>query len=621
MKLLRSPLACAAALASLAASTAYSQAAPAAADSFSGATLPGVAVTATRTPARVDALLGDVLLIERDAIEASTARTLPELLSRSAGLQMSANGGAGKVSSVFLRGTESRHTLLLIDGVPYGSASAGIPIWDAVPLELIERIEVLRGPASALYGSEAVGGVVQIFTRRAGRQAWANAGVGSNGYAQAGAGVGGGFGAGAGAGVGADTLRYSLNLQASRDGGFSAANARAPFGNFNPDRDGLRQDSVNAALQWQLGRDWTADARLLHTDGLVWFDDGPRTDSRSAIRSEVGSLGLRGAVSASWRTELRLSQSADTSHAIVSAFMPSDFRTTQQQWLWQNTVDTPLGELLAGVEQREQRVASSTAFTVDRRTIDGLFAGLRGAAGVHRWQVNLRHDRNSQFGAADTGFAAYGLQLSPAWRAHAAWGSSFAAPSFNQLYFPRFGNPALQPERGENTELGLRWQLSANQALKLLRFDNRIRGYISNTTLPQNIPRSRIEGTTLAYDAQYGALSVQASVDALDPRNELTGKLLPRRAQQQAALGADYRTGRWRFGGSLYAVGGRFDDAANTQRLAGYATADLYADYALAPAWRAQIKLNNLADRVYETALGYNQPRRSAFLTLRWQPQ
>lgn len=614
MKQLLFPLAGAVALASLAAGAAHAQSVTADAnDALSDPVLPGVAITATRTPTRVDALLSDVVLIERAAIEASTARTLPELLSREAGLQMSANGGAGKVSNVFLRGTESRHTLLLIDGVPYGSASAGIPIWDAVPLDLIERIEVLRGPASALYGSEAVGGVVQIFTRRArpGARPWASVTVGPHGFTQLGGGMAGG----------GDTVRYSLGLQSTRDDGFSAANARAPFGNFNPDRDGLRQDSLTAALQWQLTRDWSAHARLLHSDGVVWFDDGAKTDSRSAIRSQVASVGAGGPLSASWRTELRLSQSMDTSNAIVSAFMPSDFRTTQQQVLWQNTIDTPLGELLAGLEQRGQRIASSTAFTVGSRTIDGVFAGLRGSAGVHRWQFNLRHDRNSQFGAADTGFAAYGLQISPAWRVHASWGTSFAAPSFNQLYFPRFGNPALRPERGENAELGLVWQSSPDSTLKLLRFDNRIRGYITDTTLPQNVPRSRIEGGTLSYDAQHGDLSVRASLDALDPRNELSGKWLPRRARQQAAFGANYRVGGWRLGGALYAVGGRFDDVANTQRLPGYATVDVHADYAVARDWRVQVKLNNLADRDYETAFGYNQPRRSVYLTLRWQPQ
>lgn len=574
--------------------------------------LPAVAVTATRTPARVDALLGDVVVIDRSAIETSTARTVPELLSREAGLQMSSNGGAGKVASVFVRGTESRHTLLLVDGVPYGSASAGIPIWDAVPLELIERIEVLRGPASALFGSEAVGGVVQIFTRRpvGGTRPWASAGVGSLGYVQGGGGVAGG----------SESLRYNLGVQSTRDGGFSATNPRAPFGNYNPDRDGLRQDSVTAALQWQLTRDWQVDARVLHTEGLTRFDDGPNRDSRSAIRSEVTSLGFKGSLSAAWRTELRVAQSVDTANALVSAYMPSDFRTTQQQWLWQNTLETTAGEVLAGLEQRAQRVDSSTVFTVGSRHLDAAFAGLRGSAGAHHWQVNLRRDHNSQFGSADTGFVAYGYQFSPAWRAHGSWGTSFAAPSFNQLYYPQYGNPALQPERGENAELGLAWQPSAQRQLKLVRFDQRIRGYITNTTLPQNIPRSRIEGTSLSYAGRYGDLSVRATLDLLDPRNELSGRLLPLRAREQATVGADYRLGAWRLGGVLYAVGGRFDDAANTRRLSGYASADVHAEYLLARDWRLQLKVNNLTDRIYETAYGYNQARRSVFLTLRWQP-
>ncbi|HZY18069.1 MAG TPA: TonB-dependent receptor [Ramlibacter sp.] len=573
--------------------------------------LPETVVTATRLATRADELVSDVRVIDRAAIEASAARTLPELLARRAGVQMSANGGRGKTSSVFIRGTESRHTLLLVDGVRVGSATAGTPTWESIPVEMIERIEVLQGPASALYGSDAVGGVVQVFTRK-GREGFhpnASVGAGSRGYAQAGAGVAGGAGA----------LTYSLSLQREREDGINSTRPSVSAGNYNPDLDPFRQDSAVGSIGWQIAPDWALSGGFLHSEGVSNFDDGPRVDARNAIRTSTLHAGVKGRVAAGWRTELRLSGSQDTANSLV-ATTPGAFQTEQMQWTWQNDVETPVGVLLAGLEQREQQVSASTAYTVTRRTIDSFFTGLSGSRGAHSWQGNLRRDRNSQFGSADTGFAGYGYRLAPAWRVHGSYGTSFVAPSFNQLYFPGFGNPALQPERGRNTDLGVTWSEQGHE-VRLGRFDNRIRGFMTNTTLPVNIPRARIEGWTLGYAGQAGRTSWRADLEALDPRNQLNDRRLPRRAREQLSLGADHQLGAWRLGASLLAVGSRFDDAANARRLGGYTTADLYADWQFARDFALQAKLVNLADKRYETAYGYNQPGRGAFVTLRWQPK
>ncbi len=600
------PLALAAAFPSF---SQISQAAPAAATVV--AALRETVVTATRNPTRSDELVSEVVVVNREAIEASTARTLPELLARTAGLQMSANGATGKTSSVFIRGTESRHTILLIDGVRYGSATAGTPSWDNIPVDMIERIEVLKGPASALYGSDGVGGVVQIFTRRGktGFHPYASATVGSDRWRQWSGGATGGQGA----------WSWALGLQQLREQGISSTNANVQFGNFNADRDPFKQDAVNASLALQINPDWRVDASMLHSDGTSHFDDGPGADSRSAVRSSTLQAGIKGQLADGWLSELRVAQGSDTSNTLVANF-PGAFKTQQDQWSWQNTVATPLGAVLAGLERRVQKVSGSTAYAVTERTLNGIFAGLNGSAGEHSWQVNARHDSNSQFGGASTGFAGYGWRINPAWRFNVSHGTSFVAPSFNQLYFPRFGNPALQPERGNNTDIGLSWAASGH-ALKLIRFDNKIRGYITSTTLPVNIPRTRIDGWTLGYEGAVAGWALRASVDALNPRNELNGLLLPRRAKQQVALAADRRVGAWRYGGSLLHVGQRFEDVANSRSLAPYSTLDLFADWQVAKDWSLQAKLNNLTDRQYETAYGYNQPGRAFYLTLRWQPR
>ncbi|WP_436820912.1 TonB-dependent receptor domain-containing protein [Variovorax sp. DT-64] len=597
-----------AALGGLASAAALAQGTPALAETV---------VTANRTPTRADELLSDTVVIDRAQIEQQASRTLPEILARVAGVQIAANGGPGKASSVFIRGAEARHTLLLIDGVRYGSATLGTPAWENIPVDMIDRIEVVKGPASALYGSDGVGGVVQIFTRKgkAGDPLFsprASTTLGSEGYKQ----VTGGFSGASG------PFTYSLDAQRTADKGFSSTNRRVPFGNFNPDRDPFSQSALNASLGFQINPDWKIDSGLLYSEGVNHYDDGPEFDTRSRVRTQTAYIGASGAVTSAWKTQLRYAQSRDyTRNIVADPFnMPGLFETTQKEYLWQNDIATPIGTVLAGLERRTQEVNSDTRYTVTDRDIDSAFVGLNGNAGNHSWQVNARHDRNSQFGDSDTWFAGYGYRISPNWRIHASHGTSFVAPSFNQLYYPDFGNPALQPEEGRNTDVGITWSQDGH-SVKLVRYDNKIRGFITSTTRPENVPRARIEGWTLGYDGQFGPWTVHASLDSLDPRNELTGAQLPRRAKNQASLGVDYAVGPWKFGASALHVGRRFDDTRNTMRLGNFTTVDLYGEYKVSKDWAVQGRITNLNDVNYETVYGYNQRGRAVYLTLRWQPK
>ncbi|WP_137894788.1 TonB-dependent receptor [Ramlibacter sp. 2FC] len=574
-------------------------------------------VTATRFESRASAVLSDVTVIDREAIENSTGRTVPELLARIAGVQMAANGGLGKNSSVFIRGTESRHVLLLVDGVRVGSATTGQANFDNIPLESIERIEVLKGPASALYGSDAIGGVIQIFTRqgREGLHPHASVTLGSEGRREATAGLSGGRG----------EVSYSLAAQTLREKGISATNPAAGFF-FNPDRDGFSQQSVNASLAWRFAPGWKADARLLHSDAKNRYDSGSgSTDTRTDLVSRVGAVGVEGRILADWKSRLSYASSADDS-TNFNGGSPARFDTTQEQWAWTNEVGTRAGKVLAGLERLVQKVDSTTAYAVTRRSTDSAFVGLVGEAGPHGWQLNARHDDDSQFGGASTGLLGYGYRFTPRLRLHGAYGTSFKAPSFNALYFPfGIGNPDLRPERGRNTELGMSYAMGLHE-FKLVRFDNRVRDlidFVPPTYRAVNIDRARIEGWTLGYDAQLGAWGLHAALDLLDARNARDGSKLRRRADEQLTASLDYATGAWKLGGTLLAVSKRFDvdSNGNTVSLGGFATMDLHADRALSRDWTLQARLNNLADKQYETARGFNQPGRAVYLTLRYQPK
>lgn len=573
-------------------------------------------VTATRTATRADALTADVVVIDAEAIARAGARSLSEVLVREAGLQMTANGGMGKQSGLFIRGTEARHVLLLVDGVRVGSSTSGQASFDNLPLEAIERIEVLKGPASSLYGSDAVGGVVQIFTKQGskGFAPYASVGVGSHQHSQLAAGVRGG----------SDELRYALSVNRLRDGGFSATNPKVAFGGHNADADPYDQDSLNASVRWKFATGWQMDASVLYAEGRNAYDGGPTPfDVHADVQTRVLSWGLSRDWGNGHTTRVKLSRSDDRSTNFSSATSTSRFDTAQEQQSLLHQLPSPIGTVLLGLERLQESVSGTQAYLVNQRTTTAVFAGLQGQADAHRWQANLRRDHNSQFGDATTGLLSYGYQLTPQWRTFGAYGTSFKAPSFNTLYWdsPSFkGNPTTQPERGHNRELGVAYSKGAYE-VKLTRFDNRVRGFITIDPIVANTPKARMEGWNVAVEGEQGAWRWRTQLELLDARNVANGKKLPRRADAQLSAGLDHRVGAWTWGLNWLAVGERFDNATNTTRLPGFGTLDVHARYALNKDWALQLRLNNLADKVYETAAGYNQPGRSAYLTLNWAPR
>jgi vitamin B12 transporter len=255
-----------------------------------------VTITATRVPTPVNQLVAEVTVIDRATIERSEGRTLVELLSQQAGLQFASNGGLGKTASLFIRGLESRHTLLLVDGVRVGSSTVGSPSLDNLPLEAVERIEIVRGPMSSLYGNGAFGGVVQVFTRQATQGLSANAKVaaGTNEFGQIAAGMGYGNG----------VFDVAVQAQHTDTRGVSATNPSVPFGSYNPDRDGFRQSAGSLRLGWRPAGDWRVELLGLQSTGLSGLDDGPGANARAELLNEIVALSARGSVLPGWKTRL-----------------------------------------------------------------------------------------------------------------------------------------------------------------------------------------------------------------------------------------------------------------------------------------------------------------------------
>lgn len=580
-----------------------------------------VVVTATRVESKADEGIAEVTVVPRAELERSAGLSLSQLLVQQAGIQASSNGGLGQFSSLFMRGMESRHTVLLIDGVRLGSATAGTPSLDNLPLGGFERIEIVRGPMSAIYGADPAGGVIQLFSRRAreGLRGNASLTLGNKGFGQMGGGV-------AWAGN-----RFDADIQISRTDakGFSATNSQVAFGAHDPDRDGFGQSAGIARLGLQLNPAWRVEWTGMQARANVDYDDGPGTNARARLEHDLQALRIKGDTGSFGRSIFSLGQSSDRYRTVRSAYGPdsSPTRTRQVQWGWEQQLDTRFGTAVALIERLEQTVAQPVeygSFALDRRSIDSVGLGFDGQLNEHLWQVAVRHDRNSQFGTQTTGGLGFSAALSPQWRAGASWGSSFVMPSFNLLYGPApFSNPNLRPEQGNHAEWHLAWTPAPTQKWRLAWVDNRMRDLISSGANPVNVARSRIDGLVMSWSGQYDRLRAGFSWDHLDARNTTPGDpneglQLRRRARDVLRVSADAPVGVWQIGGTAAIWSSRYDDAANTQRLGGFGTIDLRAERPIAPEWTLGLRVDNLMDKVYETALGYNQPRRGAFLTLRW---
>ena len=581
-------------------------------------TLDEVKVTATRQSGREAAQLSSVDVYERADIEASGQTTLAGLLSHLPGLDVSSNGVSG-TASVSIRGAESRHTLLLIDGVRVSALSVGLAPIESIPLAGVDRIEILRGPASALYGSDAIGGVIQVFTRKGetGIHPEIFVGMGTRGSEQTQASLRGGEGA----------LSYAVSVGQDASHGVNAiADARKQPYYYQPDRDGGRNQYANAAIRYAPSAQDAIGLNLFHT--LSHNDyDAFLSDYDAYSRHEVNTIAAHWEhrFHSDWKSTLRIAQSDDHNESHDAADTASRFNSSQKQFMWQNDIRLPLGQLLAAYEYNDQSLhANTTTYTRDDRQTQAALLGWSGNFDAHSLQTNIRYDHYSDFGGKTSGLLAYGYQLTPQWRLLASVANAFNAPTFNQLYWPDNGygggNPHLKPERALNEELGVRWHQDTH-VVQLSYFHNRIKDMIAGWP-PENIRRATLKGLSLAYSGELPlGFTWESGLDWLSAKDQDTGKSLPRRADQAGFVRISRTQGKWHYGLDWNGRGRRFEDGANTQRMGGYGLLDTYLHYTFEKDWRLELRVDNLLDKRYETAWGYGTLGTMVYAGVRWSPK
>jgi len=588
--------------------------------------LDDVIVTATRTPVSIADSVVPVQVIDRDQIDRSQAGSVLDLLRGRAGLDFANQGGTGKLTSLFMRGTASNQVLVLVDGVRIGAATSGMPALQDLPVDQIERVEIVRGPRSSLYGSEAIGGVIQIFTRNAGQGLRQNLALtaGSNNLRQA------------SAGFSNRGERGWVSAQGAwqKTDGINACNGSATLfqGCYvdEPDRDGYRNTSLNVRGGYALAETLSVEGHVLDAGSRNEYDGSIYSGNEADNHQQVYGGKLLWAPGEAFRLSAQIGRNNDQADSYFvqggKRTFVSTFDTRRDTASVQGDVLFAEGQqLTAGADWQKDEVTSTTDYAIDSRDNTGVFVEYQGQFGAHALQASVRNDDNEQFGNHTTGSLGYGFAFGNGLRLTASAGTGFKAPTFNDLYFPWSSNPDLKPEESRSVNVGIaqyadgwNWTFNAYET----RIDQLIA--LDSTYTPYNIAEARIRGAELTGFVSLAGFDINAQASFTDPRDRTSGATsydnwLPRRARTSGRLDVDRGIGPLRVGVTATGTGHRFDNAANSLRLAGYGTVDLRVEYAINEAWSLQAKAANVFDREYETVAWYNQPGREYQLTLRYR--
>ena len=585
-----------------------------------------VQVIGTRAPTALNRMVADVVVIDRDRIRATSADSLEDLLRREGGMQLSRNGGPGQSASVMIRGSAASNTLVLIDGVRIGSATLGQTDLAAISLAQVERIEIMRGPGSSLYGADAIGGVVNIVTRRGDGAAYVSGNLagGNHRSGEASVAVSGST----------EAFDYALSLSGETSDGVSAVLPGDLFGVYNPDDDGFSRYGLSLAggYSWQkgqrIGLSYSASRLRSQFDSAEYpppnFAPDASPDFRNRLTTQLTTLQYQGTLSSEWTNLLRASYQTDQLQS--GANVVSRYDTTRRQ-LTAQTTWTPSAQhqWVAAVDLLTESIHSSD-YQAPERDNTGLIVGYTGRFGAQKLQADLRWDHNSVYQNQTTGKLGWGMDLSECWSVRAVAGTAFRAPTFNDLYFPNFGVATLQPERSRSVEAGLNYQ-AAQSSVAATAYYNKVSDLIGYQPDPNQCPpglnfgcaantsRALLQGLTLQGLQQWGQFQFTLALDWLNAKDTDTDQTLPRRAANQQTLAVDWNEGPWQLGATALRVSQRPDAGV---MLPAYALLNLNARWRFERFWQIEARLQNAFDKDYQPARDYQDVGRQFWLGLRY---
>ncbi len=608
-------------------------------------TLKDIVVTPSRSAEPLADAIGDVTVIGPDQLTEARGDSIAEIIGRAPGVQFISYGGPQTATGLFIRGANSNQTLVLIDGMRINGSTAGSISFPAIDPAMIERIEILRGAASSLYGSDAIGGVVNIITKKGAQDrplsAWANVGYGSYETAKSSLGLSGA----------SDGWDYSFSTSAATSKGFDALRRRkannSVIAGYYPDKDGYRSHAVSGTLgyRWAEGHRIGLTAYNGYTNGDYDNEFTPYPNTYAIDRQQAYSLGSTDRITDWWESDLRFGFTKDSNDNRSDT--SSVFSSLKRHYSWINTfklnTDHRISVLL---EHQEERVQSTTTrYAQDARNTNAAALIYKGRIDRLHTQASVRNDNISGYGNQTTGSLGLDFDLTDAWQIGVAGNTGFHAPTFNDLYYPfelytwggfptgsYTGNPDLKPEKSRNIEAHVQYQ-TADTLFRATIYQNKIRNLIATDTAEtapwfyattiRNINQATIRGLTLSGEHTLGDTTIRASADFLDPRNDTPasgeGTRLVRRARQVFHASIEHRIQALKLGAEYQYTGNRYEDAANKTRLGGYSLVNLTAAYDFSKSLGVQVRWNNVLDKDYVLVDGYNTPGSNVFVNLSWR--
>ena len=597
-----------------------------------------VFVTATRTPISKNNVIADTTTINEEEIERAGSSSLTDLLQRQPGIEIYNSGGQGKVSSLHIRGSESDHVVVLIDGLRVNQVTSGLTAFENIPLSQIEKIEIVRGASSSLYGAGAIGGVIQIFTKKgvSGFKPYAAISYGRYDTKTAQAGIR----------AGNDFTNYAINISSLSTDGFSALKTNDPI--FN-DKDGYNNLSLSGSINHKINQDNSIGINFIKSSGNNRYDkrsDPDFIDHKNKMDTQATGINFSNQVTNAWRSDLKIGQ---------SIYKYNDFDGTtwtpniskQNQLSWLNNITLPLGSLLLGYDFNRETINKSLEYDKSERNNSGYLVGYLLNRDNHNLQLNYRVDDNSAYGKFNTGNIGYGYYLNNQWNISSLYGTAFRAPNFMDLYYclPPYGcynNPNLKPEESKNIEASLRYQKDLDK-FSVTVFQNKIDNFIQLDSLeiPQNTEKAKFEGITFNGSTFIDHFQLYGNVTFQSAKNDVTNQNLARRSQQYGNLGLNYYSGQWNMGSEIYASGSKNDycdpnDFSCPIKIPGYAFVNLVADYKINNDMKLNLRINNLLNKDYALAydgqpgilgnygsqgFAYQTAGASFFINLRYEPQ
>ncbi|WOE78959.1 TonB-dependent receptor [Pseudomonas protegens] len=601
--------------------------------------LPEMLISANRqVEARNDSSAANTVFTRED-IDRLQPSSLTDLLQRVPGVQVARSGGRASLPGIYLRGTGSAQSLVLVDGQRISSSSSGDSNLQYLNVQQIERVEVLRGSRSVIYGSDAIGGVIQIFTRRGaqqGLQGRLHLGAGSNQTWERSLGLSGGD----------QQTRFSLGASLDETAGINSTRESYPS---DKDHDAYRNQSLSLSLSHTFNEEFEAGLNLLDNRGRSEYDSpfgryvmgtGQSVEQQPSTDFTVSSVSsfIDARINERWqsRVEIGHAENRDFKRDKLSDERAT-FNTYRDSLNWQN--DLTLNEynsLILGADWYEDRVNASTAYDEDSRWNRAAFIQHRFQGDSFSTELGLRRDQNQQFGSQNTWSGTFILPLNPDNDVLLSYSEGFRAPTFTDLYYPENGNPDLKPEHSKSYELQWRSQLTTSSRLEtsLYRTDiDQAILYNNEVRRPENITAARINGFEAALKQELFGWQSNLGLAMIDPRDRKTGKTLQQRARRTLSLDLDRRFDRLALGASWQAVSSSYGERDNKKRLGGYGLLGLRSSWALTPEVELSLKIDNALDKNYartryshldpnfQNNYKYREESRTWMLGVTWTPE